>query len=224
MLVAALLAARRPSHLPDADPKASSQQDFHPSTLQLCVCTASMELTASMPALLRFQYDASAHSVWTIPVVLCLAAVLASLTTPVHHSLLLHTAAWTALCLTCCLRTGIRALLEDRPGRATAYGAGLLLAIGQLCERAAGAQSLWWAHVSVNRRGTEHRAYTHRHSSLESFMLYTTSASCQALMKELRKSKEHVLQVHRSRHSCCHYVPYWPATSLLGPTRWWLSV
>lgn len=101
-----------------------------------------------MPSpLSRFQPDASSRYHIVLPVALLLASLFANVATPTKHSLLSSAVAWLAVCALCTLKTGARSLVDATPAKKTAWAAGLLFAIAQVCDKAVDGRGIWWAKV-----------------------------------------------------------------------------
>lgn len=101
-----------------------------------------------MPSpLSRFQPDASLHSSLALAVVLFLASTLANVFTQAEHSLLTSALAWLAVCASCSLKTSAKDLFDASPAKKTAWAAGLLFALAQVCDKAVYGRAIWWAKV-----------------------------------------------------------------------------
>lgn len=68
-------------------------------------------------------------------------------------SLSIYAIAWSLVCVLCTLRLERVSTRLPRP-RASAWAAGILLALAQSCEQAAEQDSIWWAKVNIVRQAT----------------------------------------------------------------------
>lgn len=101
-----------------------------------------------MPSpLSRFQPDAPSRSRVALPALLFIASLLANIGTPTKHSLLTSASAWLTVCVLCSLKTGGKSLLDVTPARKTAWVAGSLFALAQVCDKAVDGRAIWWAKV-----------------------------------------------------------------------------
>ncbi|KAK5132395.1 hypothetical protein LTR08_009125 [Meristemomyces frigidus] len=99
-----------------------------------------------MPSLLsRFPHDASTRARLALPLLLLVACIVASIGTPVKHSLLTSAVAWLSICAYTTLKIGARSLLDAAAGQKLAWAAGTLLALAQIEERAVDGTGIWWA-------------------------------------------------------------------------------
>lgn len=106
-----------------------------------------------MPSLLRSQHDATASpSPMTLPALLLVASIVACTGTSTKHSLLTSAVAWLSICTYCTLRIGARSLLDGAPSQRLAWGAGGLLCVAHVCERAVDGKGIWWAKVILSRQ------------------------------------------------------------------------
>ena len=102
----------------------------------------------NMPSpLSRFQPDASSHSSLALPALLFLASLVADVSTPTKNSLLISALAWLAVCASCSSKGSARTLLDATSARKTAWAAGLLFALAQVCDNAVDGWAIWWAKV-----------------------------------------------------------------------------
>ncbi|KAJ8603118.1 hypothetical protein MRB53_042260 [Persea americana] len=92
----------------------------------------------------RSAFDSSSSTAYLGPLLLFTTSLLAPIHDASSHSLLIDTFAWSALCIICTWRTGVRDLLDINTRKLAAYGAGLLWAVSELCERAVDGENLWW--------------------------------------------------------------------------------
>ena len=95
----------------------------------------------------RFQPDASSHSSLILPALLFLASLVANVSTPTKNSLLTSAIAWLAVCASSSSKGSARSLLEATTARKTAWAAGLLFALAQVCDKAVDGRAIWWAKV-----------------------------------------------------------------------------
>lgn len=107
-----------------------------------------------MPSpLSRFQPDASSHSSLALPALLFLASLVANISTPTKNSLLTSAIAWLAVCASSTSKSSARSLLEATAARKTAWAAGSLFALAQVCDKAADGRAIWWAKVILHVGG-----------------------------------------------------------------------
>jgi hypothetical protein len=95
----------------------------------------------------RFQADASSHANLALPVLLFLACLVVNISTPARSSLLTNSLAWLAVCASRSSKANARSLLNTTPARKTAWVAGSLFALAQLCDKAVDGRAIWWAKV-----------------------------------------------------------------------------
>lgn len=101
-----------------------------------------------MPSpLLRLQPDASSRSRVALPALLFVASLIANIGTPSKHSLLTSAFAWFFTCILFSLKTGAKSLLDVTPAKKTAWAAGALFALAQVCDKAVDGRAIWWAKV-----------------------------------------------------------------------------
>ena len=112
------------------------------------VWTAVQCSSDNMPSpLSRFQPDASSHSSLALPALLFLASLVANVFTPTNNSLLASAIAWLAVCASSTSKGSARSLLEATTARKTAWVAGSLFALAQVCDKAVDGRAIWWAKV-----------------------------------------------------------------------------
>lgn len=101
-----------------------------------------------MPSpLSRFQPDASSQSRIALPALVFLACFIANIGTPSKHSLLTSAFAWLAVCVLYTLKKGAKGLLDVTHAKKTAWAAGALFALAQVCDKAVDGRAIWWAKV-----------------------------------------------------------------------------
>ncbi|USW47209.1 Putative glycosyl transferase CAP10 domain-containing protein [Septoria linicola] len=76
---------------------------------------------------------------------LLVSSILASISTSTKHSLLTSGAAWLAVWGYTLARIGARSQLGGEASQRYAWTAGILLALGHICERAVDGNEIWWA-------------------------------------------------------------------------------
>ena len=101
----------------------------------------------------RFQPYASSHSSLALPALLFLASLVANISAPTKNSLLTSAIAWLAVCACSTSKGSARSLLEVTAARKTAWAAGLLFALAQVCDKAADGRAIWWAKVITHVGG-----------------------------------------------------------------------
>ena len=96
----------------------------------------------------RSQHDAASPSALTLAVALPIASFFAQIGTPSKHALLTSAVAWLSICTYTTLKIGARSLLDGSASQRLAWGAGALLAVTGVCERAVDSKGIWWAKVN----------------------------------------------------------------------------
>ena len=123
---------------------------FHASlTLSINYACANITRSSVMPSsLLRSEHDAAASPAFTLAVTLLIASFLAQVGAASKHALLTSAVAWLSICAYTTLRAGARSLLDGSSSQRLAWGAGALLAVAGVCERAVDSKGIWWAKVN----------------------------------------------------------------------------
>lgn len=98
---------------------------------------------------LHSHHDAAALSAVTVAIALVVALVLTYTLTSAKHSLLASAAAWLLLCLWSTTRVGAKSLMDAHASQRSAWAAGVLLVLAQVCERAVDGTGLWWTKVKL---------------------------------------------------------------------------
>lgn len=145
-------------------PVSSIHEPRHPTSRDSTMLLSQEVLTAvqcssdNMPSpLSRFQPDASSHSSLALPALLFFASLVANVFRPTNNSLLTSAIAWLAVCASSTSKGSARSLLEATSARKTAWAAGLLFALAQVCDKAADGLAIWWAKVILHLGGFGNR-------------------------------------------------------------------
>lgn len=80
---------------------------------------------------------------WHLTSALILLPTLAFISTPSAHTLQIRSASWLYLWVLCVTRVGLGKPWQARAGRWAAYIAGVLLALGHICERTSHGDLFW---------------------------------------------------------------------------------
>jgi hypothetical protein len=135
-------------------PVSRIHQPRHPTSQLSQVTDLEETLTAEqcssdtmLSPLSRLQPDELSRSSLALPVLLFLASLVANISTPTKNSLLTSALAWLAVCASCSSKTNVRILLDTNPARKTAWAAGSLFALAQVCDKAVDGRAIWWAKV-----------------------------------------------------------------------------
>ena len=120
---------------PPASPNPCPRRAVASSALSIRAHSMSMSLP---PAALRLAHHAALHAQLLAPLLLAVLGTVASINSPVQHSLLVTSLSWAAVCLPAVVRVG---LYSNSPspsrGRTPSLLAGALLALAHICDRAA---------------------------------------------------------------------------------------
>ena len=85
-----------------------------------------------------------------VPVVFVLSSIPTNTGTPVQHSLLVASISWALIWLPAAFRTRTGLADAVNTKNTTGWAAGAFLALGQICDRAAGTrEAIWWTKVGT---------------------------------------------------------------------------
>jgi hypothetical protein len=103
------------------------------------------------PSLSQVKHHVEQAAPAVLPVILLTAGYFSATTTPFRHSLFANSIAWLLVCAYHGVRVGLHAGAGDARKRRLSWLAGLLYALGLVCDRAAAdVESVWWTKVGCD--------------------------------------------------------------------------
>ncbi|KAF2503298.1 hypothetical protein BU16DRAFT_521883 [Lophium mytilinum] len=100
------------------------------------------------PAATAVLQNVAQHAHLFLPCVFLAASVSTAVNTPERHSLLITSISWALVWIFSIIRAGVLAGLDNVKRRKSCWAAGALLALAQICDRAArDREGMWWAQA-----------------------------------------------------------------------------